>query len=222
MAGAAHAGAEAAAHALFKAQLAGDAGFVNALEHGGGAAGKEVVAAALAQGIGDKALHAKASVVGGDHHLYAQLFELFDIERNIFRGKAQDSCHILAHRLEAAGGVVHGGHTHAAADDGGLAAMGSRHIKAVAKAHQHVQHFAGLHGGHFRGALAHHLIDDGDAAFFIVTYADGAAQIQALDGNIDELAGIGHVVDQSVGKYVHGPFSRSQYFNFRILWSKKG
>ena len=137
--GAAHAGAETAAHPLLEGVLAGSGHhLLHSLEHGHGAAGIEVSIVKVSDHIGDKALGANASVSSSDVHFCTQSLEFLRKEDFRTGVKAQHHLRVFSFCNQLFAQVKHGRHTHTTTYQNG-AVTGERSVVSIAQAGQHIQ-----------------------------------------------------------------------------------
>ena len=85
--------------------------------------------------------------------------------------------------------AIEGGNPHPSADEQTVLS-GLFHIKAIAQAAEKIQLFPRLHLGQLLCTLAHHFIDQREGGVVPIADADGAAQIEPFQLDVDELTGI--------------------------------
>ena len=139
--------------------------------------------------------------------------------------EAQDHLDFLAHCNQLLSQVVHGRHAHTAAQQHRLFA-GQSQIIAVAQTGEDVQLGTGGHGGHGFGALANHLVDDGERLSIIVADRNGAAQEHTSQLDVDELTAIGdmvsitgqnHFIDRIRQRFVADNLKNALFHTFSLV-----
>ena len=160
------------------------------MEHRQRAAGVKVIEiqSPFGDGRGDEPPDAPRAVDGRDGDLAPQRAELLLVEDLRGGVEAQHRLHRPAFGQETLRQVIERRHPHAAADQQRAPGVVLRR-ESVAETRQQVELSARPHPAHLLGASAHDLVDQRNRAFVEIAHRDRAAQIPALQRDVDELPG---------------------------------